>query len=294
VLMVGWLEHSRGPVGRLSEWKRKGEYLGQLVNDDWKLISRWGELCPMRFSKAIDKFYILPPAAKSYDRYRDTLIQIAQSEFATLFIPVSGAGSSVEDARAAETMSTATKGKCRTFIQDPITMLDLHDKDRFMALVQKLGFTIPSGQLVENVDQAIEFLKKDGQETKYILKCLGLDENRGDMTLFPLEGDGKGLEKTRRLLSGLITPITKDCPYVFQEFIPGPGTWAFISLSLGGSCPSSDLIKSSRFQDTRSIPFINFYPFSISVQPPHHLLGQPFISPSHLLGLLSTSAPLPA
>ena len=178
----------------------------------------------MRFSNSIDKFYILPSAAQSYDRYRDTLIQIAQSESATLFIPVSGAGSSVEDARAAETMSTATKGKCRTFIQDPTTMLDLHDKDRFMALVEKLGFTIPTGRLVEDVDQAIKFLKKDGQKTRYILKCLGLDENRGDMTLFPLDGDGKELEKTRRLLSGLATPITKDCPYVFQEFIPGPGT----------------------------------------------------------------------
>jgi hypothetical protein len=177
----------------------------------------------MRFSRSIDKFHILPPASNSYDRYRDKLISIAQSESATLFIPVSGAGSSIEDARAAKTMSESTNEKCRTFIQDPITMLDLHDKDRFMALVQKLGFTIPTGQLIENVDQGIEFLKKNGNRTKYILKCLGLDENRGDMTLFPLDGDNGDLGETRKLLEGLVTKITKDCPYVFQEFIPGPG-----------------------------------------------------------------------
>lgn len=187
------------------------------------LTSRWGELCPMRFSKAVDEFHLLPPASKSYDRYRDALISIAQSSSATLFIPVSGAGSSVEDARAAETMSTATKGKCRTFIQDPATMLDLHDKDRFMALVKRLGFTIPTGQMIQSVDEAIDFLKKDGQGTRYILKCLGLDENRGDMTLFPLEGDKGDLVKTRKFLNGLTTQITPACPYVFQEFIPGPG-----------------------------------------------------------------------
>jgi hypothetical protein len=199
-----------------------------------ELTIRWGELCPMRFSSSIDAFHLLPPASKSYDKYRDALINIAQQESATLFIPVSGAGSSVEDARAAETMSNATKGKCRTFIQDPDTMLDLHDKDRFMALVDKLGFTIPSGRMIEGVDEAISFLKgtkgKETKGTKFILKCMGLDENRGDMTLFPVDHDGEGLEKTREVLDGLNTKITKDCPYVFQEYIPGPGEFSSESL----------------------------------------------------------------
>jgi glutathione synthase/RimK-type ligase-like ATP-grasp enzyme len=176
----------------------------------------------MRFSKAVDSFHILPSAAKSYDRYRDTLISIAQSESATLLIPVSGAGSSVEDARAAETTFEATQGRCRTFIQDAETMLDLHEKDRFAALVEKLGLTVPKGQLVESVDAASKFLKSE-RTTQFVLKCLALDENRGDMTLFPLQGDDKELSNTRRLLQGLAVQITADCPYVFQEFIPGPG-----------------------------------------------------------------------
>jgi hypothetical protein len=104
-----------------------------------------------------------------------------------------------------------------------------------MALVKRLGFTIPTGQLVEDVDQAIGFLGSDkGKGKEYILKCLGLDENRGDMTLFPLHGDegDRILSRTRRLLQGLATPITVDCPYVFQEFIPGPGECFSILLKL--------------------------------------------------------------
>jgi len=204
--------------------RKKGES-NQLSCDGLLTIS-WGELCPMRFSAAIDAFHLLPPASQSYSKYADALIQIAKAESATLFIPVSGAGSSVEDARAAETMSTETKGRCRTFIQDPGTMLDLHDKDRFMALVDKLGFTIPSGKMIGGVNEGIEYLRGVG-EKMFVLKCMGLDENRGDMTLFPVSGDAKDLAKTRKVLEGLTTKITKECPYVFQEYIPGPGERLF-------------------------------------------------------------------
>jgi len=220
--MAAWPERSKGLDGKLLVLRRKGEYNQSSCDGD--LTSSWGELCPMRFSAAIDAFHLLPPASQSYSKYADALIQIAKAESATLFIPVSGAGSSVEDARAAETMSTETKGRCRTFIQDPGTMLDLHDKDRFMDLVDKLGFTIPSGKMIGGVNEGIEYLRGVG-EKKFVLKCMGLDENRGDMTLFPVSGDGKDLAKTRKVLEGLTTKITKECPYVFQEYIPGPGEY---------------------------------------------------------------------
>ncbi|WVR04197.1 hypothetical protein IAU60_001197 [Kwoniella sp. DSM 27419] len=207
----------------------------------------WGDLCPMRFSKAIDHFYILPTAAKSYERYSARLLQIAQKYSTTLFIPVSGAGSSVEDARAAEEMYAATKGTCRTFIQDPETMLDLHDKDRFMALVARLGLPTPGGKMVESVDEAVSFLRDHGREPTYILKCMGLDENRGDMTLYPLKGDDDQMTRTRRLLDGLKLKITKECPYVFQEFIPGQ-EWCTHASVIDGritsfvTCPSNDML----------------------------------------------------
>ena len=188
----------------------------------------------MRFSKSIDHFYLLPPASKSYARYTSKLLSIAQIHSATLFIPVSGVASSVEDARAGEEMFRQTQGKCRTFIQDPETMLDLHDKDRFMALVERLGMKIPEGKMITSVEQAMEYLRARGRdgvdvrlESKYVLKCMGLDENRGDMTLFPLKGDDEKLNNTRVFMEGLKQKITEECPYVFQEFIPGQGGYSY-------------------------------------------------------------------
>ncbi|WWC70509.1 uncharacterized protein I206_104460 [Kwoniella pini CBS 10737] len=230
----------------------------------WKVIGveeeGWGEYCPMRYSSAIDRFYILPIAAKSYQRYSKKLLSIAELHSATLFIPVSGAGSSVEDAKAAEEMFKATDGRCRTFIQDPETMEDLHDKDRFMALVHKLGLTIPSGKMVESVEEALLFLRNDEQflEPKYILKCMGLDENRGDMTLYPLKGDDKDLSKTRSTLEYLKLKITKDCPYVFQEFIPGQ-EWCTHASVINGqitsfvTCPSNDMLMTYENSTTEEI-----------------------------------------
>ena len=190
----------------------------------------------MRFSKSIDGFYLLPPSSQSYTDYSSKLLTIAKTHAAKLFIPVSGAGSSVEDARAGEEMFLATEGRCRTFIQDPETMAELHDKDRFMGLVERLGLAVPNGRMVKSVDEAMTFLREDGgggggggggergsRGPKYVLKCMGLDENRGDMTLFPLSGDDEKLRMTRGLLEGLKLGITQDCPYVFQEFIPGQG-----------------------------------------------------------------------
>ncbi|WWC61527.1 uncharacterized protein I303_104111 [Kwoniella dejecticola CBS 10117] len=219
----------------------------------WKVIGveeeGWGEYCPMRYSAAIDRFYILPTAAKSYERYSKKLLSIAQLHSATLFIPVSGAGSSVEDAKAAEEMFNATDGRCRTFIQDPETMEDLHDKDRFMGLVERLAMKIPSGKMVESVQEALDYLQGDEHflQPKYILKCMGLDENRGDMTLYPLKGDNKDLTKTRISLDSLRLKVTKDCPYVFQEFIPGQ-EWCTHASVIDGqitsfvTCPSNDML----------------------------------------------------
>ncbi|RSH82908.1 hypothetical protein EHS25_005898 [Saitozyma podzolica] len=208
----------------------------------------WGELCPMRFSASVDAFHLLPPPATAYTEYCNRLLSIAQRHAVTLFIPVSGAGSSVEDARAADYMFEATGGTCRTFIQDSETMLDLHDKDRFMGLVGRLGMAVPTGRMVKSVDQAMEYLRSQGsREPKFVLKCMGLDENRGDMTLFPLEGDDEKLGRTRAKLEGLATRITDECPYVFQEFIAGQEYCTHASVVDGQvtsfvACPSNDML----------------------------------------------------
>lgn len=188
----------------------------------------------MRFSSAVDAFHLLPPASSSYAKYSARLLSIAKQHSVTLFIPVSGAGTSVEDARAAESLFTETNGRCRTFIQDPETMSDLHDKDSFIALVDRLGLAVPKGRMVVSVDEAMAFLSEERTGPKYVLKCMALDENRGDMTLFPLKGDDEKLGGTRRWLETLKLGITEACPYVLQEFIPGQG---------GGQCQCTSLFE---------------------------------------------------
>lgn len=82
--------------------------------------------------------------------------------------------------------------------------------------------------MVVSVRGAMEFLEGErecrrGEQGVFILKCMRLDENRGDMTLYPLVGDDDEMSATRKRLEGLRMGISEDCPYVFQEFIPGQG-----------------------------------------------------------------------
>lgn len=109
-------------------------------------------------------------------------------------------------------------------------MKDLHDKDRFMALVDRLGMRIPAGGMVKSLEEAMEFLKgQQGKKRQFVFKCMGIDENRGDMTLFPLDNDGVDMKGTRKWVEGLRSAITEDNPYVFQEYIPGQGELSFAS-----------------------------------------------------------------
>ncbi len=191
-------------------------------------LHSWGNLCPMRFSAAVNHFYLLPSPVTNYPAYAAKLLELAQKHQVDLFIPVCGAASTVEDARAAEEMTAQTGGRCRVFIQDPETVLDLHDKDRFQNLVGKLGLPTPRGVLINSVSEAMAFLKSERLDEKtasngYILKCIELDENRGDLTLFPLAGDDAMLSRTETHFANLKLPMSKKYPYVLQEFIPGQG-----------------------------------------------------------------------
>ena len=104
-------------------------------------------------------------------------------------------------------------------------MEDLHDKQKFMDLAQDLDMLKPRGQRITSVNEAIQYLKDSpsGSRPAYVLKCLGVDENRGDLTLYPLDKDDKAFGRTRTKLEKLSTPITTSDPYVFQEFISGQG-----------------------------------------------------------------------
>ena len=179
----------------------------------------WGELCPMRFSQAVDSFHLLP-SPTTFTAYRDAICSLAKLHNASLFIPVSGVASSVQDAMLREELLQETKGRCLTFIQDPETMEDLHDKDRFMSLLSAIGSKAPKFARVSSVDEAINVFGTN-VAPMFVAKCLGLDENRGDLRLYPLEGDDPKLSKTRIALEHL--EISPKNPYQLQEFVQGQG-----------------------------------------------------------------------
>lgn len=182
----------------------------------------------MRFSSAVDDFRLLPSPNADFQGYSQTLIELAIQYKVDLFIPVCGAGSTVEDAKVADEIHRRTKGQCQVFIQDVETSLDLHDKDRFNRLVEDLGMATPHGNLIHGVEEGLEFLKDAQRNEKlqgagFILKCTELDENRGDLTTYPAAGDDTKLSRTRAQWENLKLPISKRYPYVIQEFIPGQG-----------------------------------------------------------------------
>jgi hypothetical protein len=182
----------------------------------------------MKYSSAVDSFHLVPPAGSNYTAYSNSLISLAIEHHVDLFLPVCGVVSEVEDAKAAETMAIKTGGRCKTFIQDPETINQLHDKDQFINLVDSLGFPVPKGKLVFSTEEAMSFLTAErrdeqGREIGYIIKCTELDENRGDLTTFPFKGDDEKMTKTRKHFDGLRLKMSKKYPYVIQEFIPGQG-----------------------------------------------------------------------
>ena len=93
-------------------------------------VSRWGILCPLRFSNSVSKFYSVtrvdPADGNSKQAYIKDLVRIAEKEHVDLFVPCSGAGTTIEDAIAAEIMRR--KSNIDTIIQDPDLAQHLHEK----------------------------------------------------------------------------------------------------------------------------------------------------------------------
>nr|DBA07238.1 TPA_exp: ATP grasp ligase [Phaffia aurantiaca] len=210
----------------------------------------WGDFCATRFSSSISKFRLLPktssPAGK--EAYVQALAQIAREEGCTLFVPCSGAHTTVEDAKAAEIMKANIKG-FRAIIQSPQLAKVLHEKDLFMDLVNSLGGLLaPTSHTVHSVSDALEVIKVSSQPLILKFSDAGDDTGRSDLTTYPLEGDDEYLTRTRNRLEGLRIPIGKETPYALQQFVGGGTEWCTHASVVDGKlvafacCPSSDML----------------------------------------------------
>ncbi|SPO24787.1 uncharacterized protein UTRI_01769_B [Ustilago trichophora] len=210
------------------------------ARNGWRVIlveeQGWGNLAATRFSNSVSKFQLLPssslPASKTslsekggrqVTPYIEALVQIALKEKVDLFFPCSGAGSTGQDAIAGQILLERTHGRVRSMIQTPELVEALHEKDRFISLLQRLEMAAPRSEIVFSVDEAMSKLKSDGYP-RSILKCAAeLDDiGRADMTLYPLldpSTDEPDWERTRKRLSNLSIPLCARTPYILQEFI---------------------------------------------------------------------------
>lgn len=86
----------------------------------------WGELCAARFSSAVTSFHLVPGGGGQ--AYIDALVQLIRKEGVDLFVPCSGAGTTLEDAKVAQIVRKETEGRVQTLIQDANLVEALHEK----------------------------------------------------------------------------------------------------------------------------------------------------------------------
>ena len=203
-----------------------------------------------RFSRSLQRFYALtkPEAddAEGTVRYIEQLLQIVRRERVELWVSCSGVASAVEDGQAKEIIERKTD--CKAIQFDVHHTATLHEKASFIRHTQSLGLPVPETHDVQSRDAVHKVLSsgspaKEARRRKhYIMKSVGVDDaQRGNMTLLPR----RTLSETYSHVSRI--PISKDKPWVLQEFIKGP-EYCTHALVIRGqvkafvACPSSELL----------------------------------------------------
>jgi hypothetical protein len=90
----------------------------------------WGELCAARFSRTVDRFALVPGGGGS--SYIKAMVELLMREEVDIFLPCSGAGTTIDDAKVAEIFQSKSKRPVQSVIQDPLLVEALHDKVRMV------------------------------------------------------------------------------------------------------------------------------------------------------------------
>ncbi|KUI55508.1 hypothetical protein VP1G_02924 [Cytospora mali] len=212
------------------------------------------------YSRAFDKVYSLrkPVIGEGMDEMEKTevqigyirdICQIVKTEGVDLWVSCSGVASAVEDAmvkEALDKMPTANGARCACIQFDVPTTSTLHDKSTFIRHTRSLKLCVPETYDVTSHSEVLHFLDRAAKKhpaRKFILKPVGIDDaNRGNMTLLPFSATHDTERHVRRL------PITKDKPWILQQFIRGGREYCTHSLVVDGTvkvfaaCPSDELL----------------------------------------------------
>lgn len=185
--------------------------------------------------------------------YVRDLTKIVFEEDVDLWVSCSGVASAQEDAMVKEVLDSSQAlpagrtAKVRSCIQfDVPTTGMLHEKSSFIRRARELGLLVPETYDVFSHDDVLQALTKairTNPERRFILKPVGMDDaNRGNMTLLPLSTH----RDTKAHVQGL--PISKERPWILQQFIRGNKEYCTHSLVVNGevkafvACLSSELL----------------------------------------------------
>ncbi|UZJ51515.1 hypothetical protein CBS101457_000835 [Exobasidium rhododendri] len=171
-----------------------------------------------------------------------------------IFVPCSGAGTTIEDAKVAHLIREVSKGKVQALIQSPALVEALHNKDQFLQLVTELELDAPQSHLIKTPKEAMALFSQPGQSPMILKAATILDDvGRSDLTTFPLltrQGQPDWKRTEARLKTGLYIPMTPSTPYAAQEFIGGyqASEWCTHATVHRGRitafvcCPSNDML----------------------------------------------------
>ena len=162
-----------------------------------------------RFSRAVDRFYTVPPP-QSPD-YSDALLAIVLSEQVDLYVPVCSPASSYYDALAKPVLSPY----CEVLHCDFDEVRRLDDKHEFSLMAGALGLLVPDTHRVATPTDVEDFDFGDG-DIPYILKSIPYDPvNRMDLTTLPRPT----VQETASFAES--KPISADTPWIIQALIRG-------------------------------------------------------------------------
>ncbi|KAF2196822.1 hypothetical protein GQ43DRAFT_452106 [Delitschia confertaspora ATCC 74209] len=183
---------------------------------------------PARFSRSLDGFYKLdsPLESGKAQPYVMSLLRVIGKEKVDLWISCSSVVSAMEDAEVARLAEQQFGPQFKAVQFGPEFIRLLHQKDRFIGHVQKLGMLTPethrceSGQEVELDLLLSQISQQQEKESKYfILKSINLDDcSRTNMTTRLLPS-GPASPDTRSYIASL--NISHQNPYLLQEYIRG-------------------------------------------------------------------------
>lgn len=161
-----------------------------------------------QFSNAVSNFFTVPAPEKDAEGYCQGLLDIVKREKIDVFIPVSSPVASYYDSLAKPILSP----HCEVFHFDPEMTKTLDDKFSLCEQARILGLTAPKAFFINSPEEILNF-DFAKEQNPYILKSIVYDSvTRLDMTKLPFTG----MEDYVKNL-----PISKERPWVMQEFIKG-------------------------------------------------------------------------